>query len=716
LAQSYQDFSVTGQTVSTLTISLAYLETDDLSVYVNGVKQTTGWAVSSQVVTFTPAITGATLIRVMRNTDADAAPYIFKDGALFNTENIDTDFQAILYVAQETKEQDALQIAAITTVANDAVTTAMGASSAATAALSAANTAVATAGTATATANGVDAKATTALANSSAALTTANAVAGTTTPNPATLSAGTLTGAESISVLQSGNWVSSTVSAISNFVKAFFSASSGASLVGFIQNGTGAVTQTVQSALRENASVVRYGADPTGVSDSTAAFVNALAANNYVYVPSGTYILSAPITVPAGGCLYGAGASSILKRVAAGTNTSMVVLSTGATVRDLAVDGLKASQTVGCYGVLGYQVSNAKCINVQISNCYGIGHGWSQCLNCLCENVTVTASGNLSPGFWNGGGASSSYGNHTYNNCTSTGNDLDGIILNCSGIKIIGGNYSGNGVGAITGGALGAAGIYSDSSSTIDNIYITGVKADNNTEHGIDVGIRNSRIIGNQCNLNQLGGISLRGDTLRTIVSSNICANNGWYTGSLNPTIWTRDGIVFYPGASFLQIYDNSCYDDSPGTQQYGIRFASDSSSSVSSNNFILNNNCRFNTIDYDNVNPAGYTQTNLTTLIYTAGVWNSGSIPTSSSATPDVSFGIRNIRVSGSSITNFLNGSNGQIITAYLASGSCTFINSATLRLQGNTNYTTASVYMTNITFMYMSGCWYETGRCVYS
>jgi hypothetical protein len=43
--------------------------------------------------------------------------------------------------------------------------------------------------------------------------------------------------------------------------------------------------------------VLDYGADPTGVADSYAAFVAALAAGNYVYVPSGTYKLTQTLSI-----------------------------------------------------------------------------------------------------------------------------------------------------------------------------------------------------------------------------------------------------------------------------------------------------------------------------------------------------------------------------------------------------------------------------------
>lgn len=74
-----------------------------------------------------------------------------------------------------------------------------------------------------------------------------------------------------------------------------FSGSSGSSQIGFLQTGTGAVTRTVQSRLRETVSVMDFGAVGDGVTNDLAAFQ---AATNYamtqtdgctVYIPRGRF-------------------------------------------------------------------------------------------------------------------------------------------------------------------------------------------------------------------------------------------------------------------------------------------------------------------------------------------------------------------------------------------------------------------------------------------
>ena len=68
----------------------------------------------------------------------------------------------------------------------------------------------------------------------------------------------------------------------------------GDALIGFCQSNSsgfiaGAVARTVNAKLQEIVSVLDFGADPTGVADSTAAFNQAIATGCRVNVPAGTY-------------------------------------------------------------------------------------------------------------------------------------------------------------------------------------------------------------------------------------------------------------------------------------------------------------------------------------------------------------------------------------------------------------------------------------------
>lgn len=82
-------------------------------------------------------------------------------------------------------------------------------------------------------------------------------------------------------------------------------ASSGSSLIGFIQADAGAVATTVQTKLRETVSVKDFGAVGDGVTDDTVAIQAALDTGKTVYAPAGTYSVSKPLYVT--GSFYGDG-------------------------------------------------------------------------------------------------------------------------------------------------------------------------------------------------------------------------------------------------------------------------------------------------------------------------------------------------------------------------------------------------------------------------
>lgn len=82
--------------------------------------------------------------------------------------------------------------------------------------------------------------------------------------------------------------------------------------IGFVPSGIGAVTTTVQTKLRESVSVKDFGADPTGVADSTAAVTAAFTAapaGSVVLFPAGTYKVSSVNVTGKAISLFGYGAT-----------------------------------------------------------------------------------------------------------------------------------------------------------------------------------------------------------------------------------------------------------------------------------------------------------------------------------------------------------------------------------------------------------------------
>jgi hypothetical protein len=86
-------------------------------------------------------------------------------------------------------------------------------------------------------------------------------------------------------------WTSDNIGAVATL--AALAVSGGSALVGFIQFGSGAVASTIQQKCRETVSVNDFGADATGISDSTTAIVNAISSGgkNIVFQP-GTYLVN----------------------------------------------------------------------------------------------------------------------------------------------------------------------------------------------------------------------------------------------------------------------------------------------------------------------------------------------------------------------------------------------------------------------------------------
>ena len=146
--------------------------------------------------------------------------------------------------------------------------------------------------------------------------------------------------------------------------------------VSFIQSGTGAIARTVQDKARESVSVLDFGADPTGVADSTVAFINAFASGKAVYAPAGTYLLNF-LNVPSNTYLFGDGANTIIKpllptlRCALGADSG----SASSFIENITIIGVKF---LGDVATLGFseQVHLASfngVKNMRIDRCHFVG-------------------------------------------------------------------------------------------------------------------------------------------------------------------------------------------------------------------------------------------------------------------------------------------------------------------------------------------------------
>ena len=124
---------------------------------------------------------------------------------------------------------------------------------------------------------------------------------------------------------------------------AALAASSGSSLVGFLQSGTGAVARTAQDKLRDVVSAKDFGAVGDGVTDDTSALAAALlaASGRRLYIKAGTYLTDG-LTVPADTFVYGDGSASVLKKR---SNGDTITLGLRSTLSNFKIDGDGATYT-----------------------------------------------------------------------------------------------------------------------------------------------------------------------------------------------------------------------------------------------------------------------------------------------------------------------------------------------------------------------------------
>jgi hypothetical protein len=180
----------------------------------------------------------------------------------------------------------------------------------------------------------------------------------------------------------------------------------------FLQAGTGAVTRSVQDKLKEQVSVLDFGAVGDDVADDTAAIQAAITASPSVYFPKGTYKISAKLILRSDSELSGENSrNTYLQGAHSGTIFEFPYLSSDTRIEDLyfqgsGCTGIAVATTAGPFHDylprchishcqfsfdLAYGI-NADVINTHISDCtfgftgpFGTNSGWvgtMVALNC----------------------------------------------------------------------------------------------------------------------------------------------------------------------------------------------------------------------------------------------------------------------------------------------------------------------------------------------
>lgn len=396
------------------------------------------------------------------------------------------------------------------------------------------------------------------------------------------------------------------------------SASSGSSLVGFLQSGTSAQARTVQAKLRDVVSVKDFNATGDGTTDDTAAIQAAITANygGEVYFPAGTYKITSGLTVTSAIKLTGSGWGSVIKVDSTATRflplvaQNLVTPITGLVIRDIAFDGsLKCqldSGVIQLNNCVGFVLDHVRIFNAGTpgesasSGVNGIalsagalGNVGSQgsITNCLIEAVTKAGIN------WTSEAVNGYIAGNIIRNCTGNGS-TPGIQINGGyNVKVIGNScYSnqGSGVYIATSGSIGTErssrygifvgnhsynngfhGFEWNNATTVyfgRNIIANNHAYGNGTTAGSGFQLQNDTngiVTGNYAYLNGYSGFSLSGGTFTTNISiSNNKAEN-------NNQLGVSTGSGFYiggTGLANLRLVNNEAIDSqgSP-TQRYGL-------------------------------------------------------------------------------------------------------------------------------------------------
>lgn len=260
-----------------------------------------------------------------------------------------------------------------------------------------------------------------------------------------------LSGSELLAVVQSGVTKQASADAVSDTVLAEFSDSSGSSLVGFLQAGSGATSRTVQSKLRESVSVLDFGADSTGAADSTTAIQSAINSGAArIYFPAGTYKISSALLITSPVLLCGDGPkSSVIRQTGAtanGLNFDFPSLVQGGGVVDLSVEagagwvtsgfqgsgstgiGIRVKNSNGKFFATNYGVHNFD-TSVSVNGCFYTWWNNAEHMFATTAAVVVDTNDGLATGTI---GAGNSFVDSKYSNFGFTGTNTGSV-----GIKLV---------------------------------------------------------------------------------------------------------------------------------------------------------------------------------------------------------------------------------------------------------------------------------------
>jgi parallel beta-helix repeat protein len=142
------------------------------------------------------------------------------------------------------------------------------------------------------------------------------------------------------------------------------------------EGSTGAINRPINLKLAESISVLDFGADPTGLTDSRAA-INAATlslstSGGALHFPSGIYLITDAVTLYSNIVCYGDGASSIVRCATTGKS-----FFAAANKSNITISNIQFEQTITGTAAYVGAVALDTCDRVTIDNCNFIGMQWA---------------------------------------------------------------------------------------------------------------------------------------------------------------------------------------------------------------------------------------------------------------------------------------------------------------------------------------------------
>jgi len=162
---------------------------------------------------------------------------------------------------------------------------------------------------------------------------------------------------------------------------------------------TNGVPESVSDKLAQTVSVLDFGADPTGTSDSTTAINNALVSGALnVFVPQGTYKVSNSLLVKSNTHFYGSGASSVLNWTGSNVvnviqnynfNNSYIGVNPSTADTNIEIDHLTINCLATTIGAGNGGIYFANVIKGFIHNCFITNPGHAGITVAPCTDINI---------------------------------------------------------------------------------------------------------------------------------------------------------------------------------------------------------------------------------------------------------------------------------------------------------------------------------------